>query len=167
MSPGREGEPSAPTGRPASTVRTALPDAPQKAAETSARRLGDVNADVQQTSPSAPAAEQSASRSVLPVGKPFLTELAQSSQTDVQVLPSRSVTVADSRPRSPKQTRKSKRQTDQDASGRYRHTLRLETKAEQKLRAVAEALGVDMNAAISVCIAEKYHRLIKPGGGDV
>jgi hypothetical protein len=53
--------------------------------------------------------------------------------------------------------------TDQDESGRYRHTIRLEPKIEDQLRIVAESLGVDMNAAISVCITAQYRHLKRTG----
>jgi hypothetical protein len=66
----------------------------------------------------------------------------------------------------PQQSRPPKRQTNLDTSGRYRHTLRLEPKIERELHAVAEVLGVDMNAAMSVCISEHYRRLKKAGPSD-
>jgi hypothetical protein len=31
---------------------------------------------------------------------------------------------------------------------------------------VAEILGIDLNAAIAVCISVHHHRLTKPGGGE-
>lgn len=167
MSPVTESAPRSPIGGPPPTARTTLPDPPQKAAETSARRLADVNVDVQQTSFRAAAVEQFPAEGVVSVGKPVPVSPQQAMQPDVKVTSPRSAVAVDPRTRSPRQTRKPKRQTDQDASGRYRHTLRLEPKAEQKLRAVADALGVDLNAAISVCIAEKYTRLLKPGNGDL
>jgi len=61
---------------------------------------------------------------------------------------------------------KSKKKTDLDERGRFRHTIRLDPKTERKLQAVADMLGVDMNAAIAVCISVHHHRLTKPGGGD-
>ena len=166
MSPGGESVPSTPTSGPTPTVRTATPSMPQKAVETSARRLPDVNVDVQQTSPRAMMTEPLAHTNAASVGKSIPACPPKDLQPDVQLTSPRSASVADPKPRSTP-ARKAKRQTDQDASGRYRHTLRLEPKAEQKLRAVAESRGVDRNAAISVCIAEKYSRLCKPGSGDV
>ena len=71
--------------------------------------------------------------------------------------------------RTPKQPRRSKQRKkadlDQDR-GRFRHTIRLEPKVEQKLRTVAEILGIDLNAAIAVCVSVHHHRLTKQGGGD-
>lgn len=68
--------------------------------------------------------------------------------------------------RTDKQPRRSKRRNkadlDQDR-GRFRHTIRLEPKVEQKLRVVAEILGIDLNAAIAVCISVHHHRLTKAG----
>ena len=68
--------------------------------------------------------------------------------------------------RSTKLQRKSKpkRKTDLDERGRFRHTVRLDPKTERKLQAVAEILGIDLNAAIAVCISVHHHRLTKPGG---
>ena len=36
---------------------------------------------------------------------------------------------------------------------------------EQKLRTVAEILGIDLNAAIAVCVSVHHHRLTKQGAG--
>lgn len=61
---------------------------------------------------------------------------------------------------------KKRKKTDLDERGRFRHTVRLDPKIERKLQAVAEILGVDMSAAIAVCISVHHHRLTKSGGGD-
>jgi hypothetical protein len=63
--------------------------------------------------------------------------------------------------RADQQVRPQKHQTGLDPSGRYRHTLRLEPEIEQELHAVAKMLGVDLNAAMSVCVSEHYRRLMK------
>jgi len=87
---------------------------------------------------------------------------------DVQVSPP-SIAITVERPaRTTKPQRKSKpkKKADLDERGRFRHTVRLDPRTERKLQAVAEILGVDMNAAIAVCISVHHHRLTKPGGGD-
>ncbi|MFO0576967.1 MAG: hypothetical protein U1A78_23435 [Polyangia bacterium] len=61
---------------------------------------------------------------------------------------------------------KKRKKTDLDERGRFRHTVRLEPKIERKLQAVAEILGVDMSAAIAVCISVHHHRLTKSSSGD-
>ncbi len=66
-------------------------------------------------------------------------------------------------PRAVKRQSRTQWHTDQDESGRYRHTIRLEPKIEDQLRIVAESLGVDMNAAISVCITAQYRHLKRTG----
>lgn len=62
-------------------------------------------------------------------------------------------------------TRRKKADLDEER-GRFRHTIRLDPKVKQKLRTVAEILGIDLNAAIAVCISVHHHRLTKPGGGE-
>ena len=66
-------------------------------------------------------------------------------------------------PRDAKPPGRTRWRTGQEESGRYRHTIRIEPKIEDQLRHVAESLGVDMNAAISVCITAQY-RLLKRTG---
>lgn len=90
-------------------------------------------------------------------------------QTDVQMSPAPIPVTVERPARSTKLQRKSKpkRKTDLDERGRFRHTVRLDPKTERKLQAVAEILGIDLNAAIAVCISvHQHHRLTKPGGGD-
>ena len=88
---------------------------------------------------------------------------------DVQNPPAQTAITAAHGARTTKQPRRSKQRKkadmDQDR-GRFRHTIRLEPKVEQKLRTVAEILGIDLNAAIAVCISVHHHRLTKPGGGE-
>ena len=65
---------------------------------------------------------------------------------DVQMTPTQTSISAERTARTTKQARKSKlkKKTEVDERGRYRHTIRLEPKGEQKLRVVAEILGVDL-----------------------
>lgn len=89
-------------------------------------------------------------------------------QMDVQMSPAPIPVTVERPARSTKLQRKSKpkRKADLDERGRFRHTVRLDPKTERKLQAVAEILGIDLNAAIAVCISVHHHRLTKPGGGD-
>ena len=41
-----------------------------------------------------------------------------------------------------------RKKADLDERGRFRHTIRLDPKVEQKLRTVAEILGIDINASL-------------------
>lgn len=123
----------------------------------------DVHSDVQQTS----ARSAALAAQPLPAGGDNGTSADLAGrQMDVQHAAPKHAVVADRIP-TVKRTRKAKKKTDLDDRGRFRHTVRLDPKAEQKLRAVGEILGVDMNAAIAVCISVHYHRLIKPGSSDV
>ena len=126
----------------------------------------DVHSDVHKTS--------AASTSLIPTGPqiPVAGSVSDTSlsgrQVDVQMSPA-PIPVTIERPaRSTKLQRKSKpkRKTDLDERGRFRHTVRLDPKTERKLQAVAEILGIDLNAAIAVCISIHHHRLTKLGGGD-
>ena len=86
---------------------------------------------------------------------------------DVQIAPARTAVTAERNARTTKQPRRSKQRKkadlDQDR-GRFRHTVGLEPKIEQKPRTVAEILGIDLNAAIAVCMSVPHHRLTKSGG---
>lgn len=88
---------------------------------------------------------------------------------DVQNAPAQTaITVAHgARTTKPQRRSKGRKKADLDHDrGRFRHTIRLEPKVEQKLRTVAEILGIDLNAAIAVCVSVHHHRLTKLGGGD-
>ncbi|MBL9005413.1 MAG: hypothetical protein JNJ46_14260 [Myxococcales bacterium] len=88
---------------------------------------------------------------------------------DVQIAPAQTAITAERNARTTKQPRRSKQRKKADLDhdrGRFRHTIRLDPKLEQKLRTVAEILGIDMNAAIAVCISVHHHRLAKGGSGD-
>ena len=57
-------------------------------------------------------------------------------------------------------SRQKKPKAELDDRGRYRHTLRLTPQNEQKLHEIAESIGgVDLNAAIAICITT-YHQLL-------
>jgi len=86
---------------------------------------------------------------------------------DVQNAPTQTAITEERNARTTKPRRRSKqcKKADLDQErGRFRHTIRLEPKVEQKLRAVAEILGIDVNAAIAVCVSVHHHRLTKSGG---
>lgn len=88
---------------------------------------------------------------------------------DVQNQPAQTAITVAYGARTTKQPRSSKARKKADLAhdrGRFRHTIRLEPKIEQKLRTVAEILGIDLNAALAVCISVHHHRLTKSGGGD-
>ncbi len=133
---------------------------------TSGRPL-DVNGDVQQTSALAASldlqAAQNTDGAVLAVSAP------SGRQMDVQIAPAQAAIIVERNVRTAKQPRRSKHRKKADLDeerGRFRHTIRLDPKLEQKLRTVAEILGIDLNAAIAVCISVHHHRLTKPGCGD-
>lgn len=88
---------------------------------------------------------------------------------DVQNTPTQTAITEERNARTTKQPRRSKQRKKADLDherGRFRHTIRLDPKVEQKLRAVVGILGIDLNAAIAVCVSVHHHRLTKPGGGD-
>ncbi len=86
---------------------------------------------------------------------------------DVQIAPVQAAIIVERNARTTKQPRRSKQRKKAELDeerGRFRHTIRLDPKVEQKLRMVAEILGIDLNAAIAVCISVHHHRLTKAGG---
>lgn len=85
---------------------------------------------------------------------------------DVQQIPSKPAANAERSLRAPRHARKPKPKTELDERGRFRHTLRLTQQSEQKLQEIAQSMGVDLNAAISVCIASYHQGLAKRGKGD-
>lgn len=127
----------------------------------------DVNGDVQWTSvPPSSVVVQAAQNSD---GAARAISAPSGRQMDVQIAPAQTAITVERNARSTKQPRRSKNKTKADLDqqrGRFRHTIRLEPKVEQKLRAVAEILGIDLNAAIAVCISVHHHRLTKPGSED-
>jgi hypothetical protein len=127
----------------------------------------DVHSDVQQTSTvSSPlisasgiGSDEAAMAKSAPAGR----------QIDVQMATVQTALSADrtagSSAASKTKSRKRKK-TGLDERGRFRHTIRLEPKVEQKLRVVAEILGIDLNSAIAVCVSVHHHRLTKSSSGD-
>ncbi len=160
----RPSEPSQGTlGTVTQTTPVPIPSTPQT---STSGRPPDVHSDVEKTS-AAGASLLPASPQVPVAGSVPETSLS-GRHMDVQMSPS-PITMTVERPaRSTKLQRisKPKRKADLDERGRFRHTVRLDPKTERKLQAVAEILGIDMNAAIAVCISVHHHRLTKPGGGD-
>ncbi len=127
----------------------------------------DVNGDVQQTSALAPSLAPQVTRNS--DGTALALSAPSGRQMDVQNPPAQTAITVAHGARTTKQPRRSKQRKkadlDQDR-GCFRHTIRLEPKVEQKLRTVAEILGIDLNAAIAVCVSVHHHRLTKQGGGD-
>lgn len=133
---------------------------------TSGRPL-DVNGDVQQTSALAPSMAQQAARNS--DGAALAVSAPSGRQMDVQNPAAQTAITVARGARTTKQPRRSKARKKADLDedrGRFRHTIRPEPKVEQKLRTVAEILGIDLNAAIAVCVSVHHHRLTKVGGGD-
>lgn len=131
---------------------------------TSGRPL-DVTADVRQTSALAASLALQAARNTDATA--LVTSAPSGRQMDVQNTPTQTAIIEERSARTTKQPRRSKQRKQADLDherGRFRHTIRLEPKVEQKLRAVAEILGIDLNAAIAVCVSVHHHRLTKSGG---
>ncbi len=64
-------------------------------------------------------------------------------------------------------SRKKKPKAELDDRGRYRHTLRLTPQNEHKLQEIAESIGgVDLNAAIAICITTYHQSLAKRSKAD-
>jgi hypothetical protein len=85
---------------------------------------------------------------------------------DVQPIAEKQASIAARSPRAPRQLRQPKPKTELDERGRFRHTLRLTEQSEQKLQEIAQSMGVDLNAAMSVCIATYHQALSKRGKVD-
>lgn len=130
----------------------------QAASRTSSGRP----ADVQQTSTTSigPVATG------LPDGEALIKAPQAGRPLDVQPVSSKQAVLAEHKQHVPRPQRKPKPRTELDERGRYRHTLRLTPQSEQKLREIAESMGVDLNAAISVCIATCHQALAKRGKVD-
>lgn len=128
-----------------------------------AKRFLDVNGDVQQTSALASSLAMQAAQSS--DGASEAVSVPSGRQMDVQIAPVQTAITVERTARSTKQPRRSENRKKADLDqerGRFWHTIRLEPKVEQKLRVVAEILGIDLNAAIAVCVSVHHHRLTKP-----
>lgn len=99
-------------------------------------------------------------------GEPVIRSPLSGRPADVQLMPAKQASIAERSPRAPRQLRKPKPKAELDERGRFRHTLRLTPQSEQKLREIAENIGVDLNGAISVCIATYHQALAKRGKVD-
>lgn len=129
-------------------------------------RPNDVHGDVQMTPSLVPS--HSASERASSVGAERASQAHGGRQMDVQIMPRQSGHTEPQNARTARHTGrgKAKKKPGIDERGRYRHTLRLDPKGEQKLRAVAEILGVDLNTAILLCISAHHHKLTKGGNGE-
>jgi hypothetical protein len=127
----------------------------------------DVHSDVHQTSPTP--SSLIAQPNLNSVEAALADPRPAGRQVDVQMAPAQTAITAERAARStkpPSTTKaKKKKKAGLDERGRFRHTIRLEPKNERKLHEVAEILGVDLNAAMAVCISVHHHRLTK-GRGD-
>jgi|JI102314DRNA_FD_contig_41_1191281_length_1381_multi_2_in_0_out_0_2 hypothetical protein len=129
--------------------------------------LGRPHLDVQQTSALAASLALHAARNTDAAA--LVITPPSGRQMDVQNAPTQTAITEERNARSTKQPRRSKQRKKADLDherGRFRHTIRLDPKVEQKLRAVAEILGIDLNAAIAVCVSVHHHRLTKTGNED-
>lgn len=168
--------PAAPSAEPDKPPLDPSISTPQSLTTQDASRLGtstsgrpmDVHSDVQQTSREGSSLKQpensSSDEGMLAVSAP------DGRQMDVQIAAAQTAISSARTARTTKLASKAKhkkrKKTDLDERGRFRHTIRLEPKIERKLQTVAEILGVDLNAAIAVCISVHHHRLTRSGGGD-
>jgi hypothetical protein len=87
---------------------------------------------------------------------------------DVQLIARKDASTAAHTTHALQRTRRYKPKAELDEErGRYRHTLRLTPQSEHKLREIAESMGgVDLNAAIALCIATYHQSLAKRGKVD-
>lgn len=129
-------------------------------------RPNDVHPDVQMT-PSLVSSKRASERAIS-VGADLASQVRSGRQMDVQIVQGQGGHTEPQNARAARQTGrgKAKKKPGLDERGRYRHTLRLDPKGEQKLRAVAEILGVDLNTAILLCISAHHHKLTRSGSGD-
>ena len=161
-------QPDPPSSDSTKSAQKSAPAAAQSVSwtSTSGRPL-DVNSDVQKTSALAASLALQAAR--ISDGAALAVSVPSGRQMDVQITPAQTALTVDCDARTTKQPRRSKNRKKADLDeerGRIRHTIRLTPKVEQKLRAVAEILGIDLNAAIAVCVSVHHHRLTKPGSED-
>lgn len=137
---------------------------PDSAAQPAPRTSNGSPVDVQQTSTPGSALVPA----VFSVGGDTSDAPLAGRPTDVQLITLQDASAAVRTTHSLQRTRRSKPKAELDDSrGRYRHTLRLTPQSEHKLREIAESMGgVDLNAAIAICIAAYHQSLSKRGKVD-
>ena len=156
-------------GRPADVQRTSMPSGTPASpgiavgGEPSNPLLAGRPADVPGTSP--------ASIALVPTGSavgevaPDLTFAGR--PADVQVIAPKHAPTAARIAHGLQPSRQKKPKAELDDRGRYRHTLRLTPQNEHKLREIAESIGgVDLNAAIAICITTYHQSLAKRSKAD-
>lgn len=156
--------PAPPLPPPPSMVPEPAIPAPQSAAPPAPRTSDGRPVDVQQTSTSGGALVLQGST----VGGAAENAALSGRPADVQLITRKDASTAARTTHALQRTRRSKPKAELDEErGRYRHTLRLTPQSEHKLREIAESLGgVDLNAAIAMCIATYHQSLAKRGKVD-
>lgn len=156
--------PAPPLPPPSSVVPETAISAPHSAAQPAPRTSDGRPTEVQQTSTS--------SCALVPVGSSVGGEASNASLSgrpeDVQLITRKDASAAARTTHALQRSRRSKPKAELDEErGRYRHTLRLTPQSEHKLREIAESMGgVDLNAAIAICIATYHQSLAKRGKVD-
>lgn len=101
------------------------------------------------------------------VGEVALSPASSGRPADVQLIAPKDASIAQPIGHAAPLSRRPKPKAELDERGRYRHTLRLTPQNEQKLREIAESLGgVELHAAIAICITTYHQALAKRGKSD-